>query len=318
MTKLQPEQILKEIPLDLGVAFAVSGKAVVNAHDYDLLINEPHRCVNSDRSIRAVFLLVLIATAPSNFNLRKAVRETWASRTEVDGERIVTMFLLGKTNLQHQRLVDKESKTFHDVLQENFVDSYRNLTLKTIMAMKWAGEFCSHAKYVMKTDDDMFVGYENLVGYLKSPRTPSTRFATGRTIHESPIRDPKNKWYVPTSVYSGSLFPPFCSGTGYVLSGDVVRMVSEISAFSPFLHLEDVFVGICLDQLNIRPVRHIQFNNGFVPYSYCRYKTIITSHLSKKTTSLRYQIWQDLNDPKDVHCNIPFLAGKRPNILTGR
>ena len=119
------------------------------------MITEPNKCVNEDGSLKPVFLLMLVATAPSNFNLSKAVRETWASPKEVDGERIVTMFLLGKTNdLRQQYLVNKESESFHDVLQENFVDSYRNLTLKTMMGMKWASWFCSHAKYILKTDDD--------------------------------------------------------------------------------------------------------------------------------------------------------------------
>ena len=40
---------------------------------------------------------------------------------------------------------------------KRFQDTYRNLTLKTVMGLKWSAIFCPQAKFVMKTDDDIFV-----------------------------------------------------------------------------------------------------------------------------------------------------------------
>ena len=38
-----------------------------------------------------------------------------------------------------------------------FQDIYYNLTLKTVMGLKWTSIYCNQAKYIMKTDDDIFV-----------------------------------------------------------------------------------------------------------------------------------------------------------------
>lgn len=38
-----------------------------------------------------------------------------------------------------------------------FQDSYHNLTLKTVMGLKWMSIFCPHAKFILKTDDDIYV-----------------------------------------------------------------------------------------------------------------------------------------------------------------
>ena len=42
-------------------------------------------------------------------------------------------------------------------MREDFLDTYQNLTLKTLAGVKWAGQFCGQAEFVMKTDDDMYV-----------------------------------------------------------------------------------------------------------------------------------------------------------------
>ena len=43
-----------------------------------------------------------------------------------------------------------------------FQDTYHNLTLKTIMGLKWTSIFCSQARFVLKTDDDIYVNVELL------------------------------------------------------------------------------------------------------------------------------------------------------------
>jgi hypothetical protein len=38
-----------------------------------------------------------------------------------------------------------------------FQDTYHNLTLKTVMGLKWTSIFCPQVKFVLKTDDDIYV-----------------------------------------------------------------------------------------------------------------------------------------------------------------
>ena len=42
-------------------------------------------------------------------------------------------------------------------IRNDFIDSYRNLTVKSIMALKWATEHCKNAKLIFKMDDDTLV-----------------------------------------------------------------------------------------------------------------------------------------------------------------
>jgi len=39
----------------------------------------------------------------------------------------------------------KESLEFSDIVREQFIDSYSNLTLKSIGGIKWTRQFCSQA-----------------------------------------------------------------------------------------------------------------------------------------------------------------------------
>ncbi|XP_071803581.1 beta-1,3-galactosyltransferase 1-like isoform X2 [Asterias amurensis] len=254
----------------------------VHPHDFNLVLDEPSICYDELGSPLDVFLVVLVTTTHENAAKRQAIRETWGSPKEVLGKNIITLFLLASTRANYlQARVEEESKTHHDIIQEDFKDSYKNLTLKTVMALKWTTTHCSHASYVMKTDDDMYVVYHNLVKYLALDTTRTSRLAFGFVINGSPIRDPSSKWYMPRSVYSANSYPPFMSGTGYVLSRDVAISVYKQSLDTKFLYLEDVFVAICLSKLHIRPIHNSNFNNWRTDFytSSCRFHNLVTTHM---------------------------------------
>lgn len=43
-------------------------------------------------------------------------------------------------------------------------------------------------------------------------------------------------------MYSGNIYPNYLSGTGYVMSMDVVAKLYNASLTTPLLHLEDVYL----------------------------------------------------------------------------
>ena len=49
----------------------------------------------------------------------------------------------------------------------SFQDSYHNLTLKTVMGLKWTSIFCPHAQFILKTDDDIYVNVPLLTSVVK-------------------------------------------------------------------------------------------------------------------------------------------------------
>lgn len=58
---------------------------------------------------------------------------------------IKILFLLGQTlSNETQAKINTESEVYGDVIQESFLDTYNNLTLKTVMMLKWVNKNCQN------------------------------------------------------------------------------------------------------------------------------------------------------------------------------
>ncbi|KAM6224569.1 beta-1,3-galactosyltransferase 5 [Rhynchocyon petersi] len=252
------------------------------------------------------FLVLLVTSSHKQLAARMAIRHTWGKEMVVKEKRIKTFFLLGATTKQHEMIaVAHEGQEYQDIIQKDFVDVYFNLTLKTMMGMEWVHHFCPQATFVMKTDSDMFVNVYYLIELLlKKNRT--TRFFTGfLKMNDFPIRNRFNKWFVSKHEYPWDKYPPFCSGTGYVFSGDVASLVYNVSESVPYIKLEDVFVGLCLAKLSIR-LEELHSEQTFFPeglrFSTCRFKKIVACHFIKPPEMLIY--WQSLENSLGEKCPV--------------
>ncbi|XP_069549350.1 beta-1,3-galactosyltransferase 2-like isoform X1 [Brachyistius frenatus] len=277
----------------------------LSAQPYRYNLNEPFKCRDS-----TPFLILLITTEPGQADARNAIRQTWGNESVAMGLGFVRLFLLGTRNSSDTSLqssIEEESRVYHDIIQQDYQDTYYNLTIKTLMGMNWVATYCPHASYVMKTDSDMFVNTEYLIQKLLKPEVPpKQRYFTGFLMMDySPIRDKHSKWYMPPEVYPGERYPTFASGTGYVFSGDVAELVYQASLSIPRLFLEDVYVGMCLAKWRIDPVappNNDLFNPFKVPYSSCKYSQLITSHWFQPNELIKY--WNDLQINKHNACAI--------------
>ena len=90
-----------------------------------------------------IFLLVVVCSALENTKERQTIRETWAKdQEELNDVRVI--FMLGNSfNDTLQPNVTKESEIYGDILQESFLDTYANLTVKSLMLLKWFTTSCS-------------------------------------------------------------------------------------------------------------------------------------------------------------------------------
>ena len=67
-------------------------------------------------------------------------------------------FMLGySTDKLYQDRIRNESLLHGDIVQGNFLDSYKNLTYKTVLGHMWVSSFCTQAEFVMKADDDIYL-----------------------------------------------------------------------------------------------------------------------------------------------------------------
>lgn len=232
-----------------------------------------------------ISLLIIIHSAPENFAQRSAIRETWASHNITT---VKVAFLLGwSRNTSLQNSVEDESVEFQDVIQEDFIDSYNNLTVKSVMMLKWFTQKCPSAPFLMKTDDDMFINVEHL--FLVLSKIRNSQILIGTLICKAkPILDSQNKWYTPKYIYHKTYYPNYLSGTAYLMSRDVARKLYSAALSTPIIHLEDVYItGICASKAGIRPRNHPAFSYQHLGIG-CD-SEMITNH--RLTPQQLHQVW---------------------------
>uniref|UniRef100_A0A8C8A515 Hexosyltransferase n=1 Tax=Otus sunia TaxID=257818 RepID=A0A8C8A515_9STRI len=267
---------------------------------FKFIINEKEKCKD-----KTPFLILLIATTAAEIQHRSSIRKTWGNEAVVPGVEIVRLFMLGIESKGSNEVLWRESEQYHDIIQQDFLDTYHNLTLKTLMGMKWVASYCSGASFVMKTDSDVFVNTIYLIEKLLGPLSPPPQnYFTGclMTGHK-PIRNKNSKWYVSEEEYPGDKYHPFCSGTGYIFSGDLASKIVSASVMIKYIHLEDVYVGLCLNAKGIQivpPPSPSLFNIYKVPFSPCLYNSIITSHHTGTYEHVLY--WETLQKNRHT-CN---------------
>uniref|UniRef100_A0A8C9Q3R6 Hexosyltransferase n=1 Tax=Spermophilus dauricus TaxID=99837 RepID=A0A8C9Q3R6_SPEDA len=268
---------------------------------YPYLINHKEKC-----QAQEVLLLLFIKTAPENYYRRSAIRRTWGSEEYVRSQlnaNIKTLFALGTPNpLKGEELQKKlvwEDQIYNDIIQQDFVDSFYNLTLKLLLQFSWANTFCPHAKFLMTADDDIFIHMPNLIEYLQSLEQIGVQdFWIGR-VHRGapPIRDKSSKYYVSYDMYQWPAYPDYTAGAAYIISGDVAAKVYEASqTLNSSLYIDDVFMGLCANKMGIVPQYHVFFSGeGKAPYHPCIYEKMMTSHGHIQDLQ---DLWKDATDPR--------------------
>lgn len=240
-------------------------------------------------------LLILITTAPSHQEARLAIRQTWGHygiRRDV-----AIAFMLGKTQdpVKEEQL-DQENYIYGDLIRGHFIDSYNNLTLKTISMLEWVDKYCQKASFILKTDDDMFINVPKLLGFIEK-RSKDTRTIYGRLAKKwKPIRNKKSKYYVSTKQYYPPVFPQFTTGPAYLMTSDCIHDLYTKSLNQTYLKLEDVFTtGIVAHLSNIKRVHVNEFFNRRIVFNPCNVKKSISIHMVKSNE--QFDLWKKLQDP---------------------
>lgn len=224
-----------------------------------------------------VSLLILIFSNPPNTERRNVIRETWLSDL---AHSIRYTFVLAKSEDRRvKKQLEIENEENRDILLLNFMDSYKNLTYKTVSSFGWATKKCQKAEYLLKIDDDMWLNKKALTTILS--RGVLKGALGGSCNHGAqPVRDPDSKYYVPKKIFPESYYPTFCSGTAYVADFNLIKNIVKISRTTPFFPLEDIYVAICVQKLKAKILNMYGFNSVHVKANPCWLKSdwLITTH----------------------------------------
>lgn len=256
-------------------------------------ITNPDACKDMD-----LFLLVLVFSSPANFTQRDAVRRTWANQTRVQGLPVRILFFLGSTETSFaQGDLIKESKSHGDIVQGHAVSdtSLRGPIERTVLALRWIIAFCPVSRFVLLTQDTVYVNLPAIGSYLLGLRRDPENLYLGRVIQgDYPDRDPNSPAYLAPALYPNKFLPEYCDRTAYVLSQDVIRKVYIASAEVHATVPADVFVGLCAQKAGVVPKHSARFSGEkHMQYNACCYHYLFSS-AGMESKELE-RVWMDMN-----------------------
>ncbi|XP_034737490.1 UDP-GlcNAc:betaGal beta-1,3-N-acetylglucosaminyltransferase 7 [Etheostoma cragini] len=273
---------------------------------FPMLLNHPEKCTGD------VYLLMVIKSVATQHDRREVIRKTWGKEQVVDGKRIKTLFLIGKPSnvaerANHQKLVEYEDYIYRDILQWDFLDSFFNLTLKETHFLKWFNTYCPSVRYVFKGDDDVFVSVENIFEFLESSGNAKNLFVGDVIFKAIPIRNRENKYYIPLALYDKKHYPPYAGGGGFLMDGNLARRLHWVADTLELYPIDDVFLGMCLEVLQVTPIKHNAFKtfglvknkNSKLNREPCFFKSMIVVH--KLLPSDLMHMWNLVNS--DLVCS---------------
>ncbi|KAL1022456.1 hypothetical protein UPYG_G00027860 [Umbra pygmaea] len=296
----------------INKSFGISQLEAEGLNNIPYLINHRNKCNGNE------LLLLFVKSSPENFGRRQAIRATWGNETYSERELRVTIrvvYVLGvHPDIQQrdrmQRMLLKEDQVYRDLVQQDFLDTFHNLTMKLVLQFRWSHAYCSNARFLMSADDDVFVHLPNLVSYLQDVSQRGVRDLWVGHVHRGapPVRQKSSKYHVPYELYRWPSYPDYTAGAGYVISGDVASKLYQATlSLKASLYIDDVFMGICASAMGLYPQEHVYFSGeGKAPYHPCIYDKMITSHGHK--ADVRY-LWKVATDPQ-IQNITAGLAGK--------
>lgn len=221
--------------------------------DYLQYINpKPNRTEN-------LTAVLLVTSYFGNVETRSAMRRAFSNQQllELGLQRV---FLLGTTTKDRytsQKQIDNEKIRFGDILQGNFTEAYRNLTIKHLMGLRWASE--SSATFIIKMDDDIVVDLRGILELLNEEnqlKNKKGKLLAGYVIRRSePKREPANKWFVTFKEFKWKTYPDFLSGWFYITDPATAKALVDKAKRFPYFWIDDVLItGILARTLRLEHV----------------------------------------------------------------
>jgi len=207
-----------------------------------------------------IFLLVCISSHPAHIDLRQAIRETWG----ISNEKVRFVFFMGKSGNQFiDLLVQREHQQYGDIFQADYEEDYRAITTKVVAMLVWATSLSS--KFILKSDDDMWVNINRLVHTLSISDISYGGFVIGGRVN----RNPDHRHYTDPLFYPFPKWVPYCKGGAYVFSSNLLQPILNAANHVPYLTADDAYVGLLMDKVGVRPktIPGFQFMK-FFPYYY--------------------------------------------------
>eukprot|EP00300_Choanocystis_sp_HF-7_P021860 c20967_g1_i1.p1 GENE.c20967_g1_i1~~c20967_g1_i1.p1 ORF type:complete len:327 (-),score=41.03 c20967_g1_i1:70-1050(-) len=194
-------------------------------------------------------VLIAVVTAPTHYNARHSIRETWARECWSRGA--VVKFFVGElpedlpSRNEHDANITQEADM---VRLSGFIENYNNLTEKTLSIFSYAVD--EKFAGVMKVDDDTYLHCERFSNFMSSQQSLETLYSGLIMQHIRVSKDPLGRWYA-YDQYPKETFPRYCSGGGFYIGSQALQKLVEKKDELPRIRVEDAAVGVWTDSLKL-------------------------------------------------------------------
>ena len=234
-------------------------------NDYLKFVLRPsrHLC-RSDFESKFVFAYAVVRA--NDFEKRQTIRQTWAN-TSLFQDIIRVAFIIGLSSDEKiNKLIKDENNLFSDIIQGNFLDTYRNLSYGLLTVWKWIKYNCRKAKYILRVQDDVILNTFNLRKFLinESFYFPSIKLDSPKNTFICKVwkdafiatgKEYENhQHYINAKELSEILnnitkYPTYCSGPGIMMTNDLTIQLYSKSYESKVFWIDDVYEGLLASRI---------------------------------------------------------------------
>lgn len=304
----------------------------------NLTHSETHRISNASQSTVSHYIyeptvhcsdgktyLIYVYSGRNRTDRRQLIRNTWG---RLDQYRDLSInlqlfFVLGssgdeptksKNSTNQDIILEKEAVHYGDILMCDAIDSYKNLTLKGLAALKWINSSCDRTtlEFIFKTDDDVYVSLWNVLDLAAKAIQTGSHFLCVNNPNGAVIR--RGKWGVSKDQLAEERYPEYCLGGGYGMTlrgfGLLMNSVDKV----PIFPIEDAFftslaIRWAYPQTNLR-YYNISYARARMLYSESKIdKLIMNRSGSLQTFILGHPIptnkWLKLHDALESDRRVP-------------
>lgn len=230
------------------------------------------------------YILVLISSSPHNrkhSKLRDSIRTSWGNCEQlsrykdeyiqfVDKGVAVNcklFFYMGLSDDEELNDLNiQELQKYNDVIIGDFKDSYFNMTSKILFVLNWVLKNMK-MKYILKTDDDIFMNIPKLIAKLNTKYKGISRLYGGNVYFASVVRDKKHRHYLTRDEFPDDWYPPYNKGSQLVISGNLLEPLMEMSTRIKRFQIDDAYIGLVMNHIKVLPTRIKEFTqNQWVNY----------------------------------------------------
>lgn len=175
----------------------------INEYNYTYIHDIAEKCL--EPRFPTMRIILLVKSSVENFDRRMGIRNSWGFEKRYSDVPFKTVFLLGihPGDDELRAKINLEAVKFKDIVQADFVDSYYNNTIKTMMGFKWAVQYCSNSKFFMFVDDDMYVSMKNVLRFLRNPAMYPEYLIDSMKLDKRDVKEVSVKGNGPRAARSG-------------------------------------------------------------------------------------------------------------------